>query len=93
MRCQYSRCGEVSSEKHGTAADSGAEEESWLMSVVTVTVVAGGYRAVRESLTAITWRAKSSIALRFRTCGRFYSCDAILKRLAQGLEDMAAEFG
>jgi hypothetical protein len=60
---------------------------------VTVTVVAGGYRAVPESLTAITWRAKSAIALRFRTCGRLYSCDAILKRLAQGLEDMAAEFG
>jgi hypothetical protein len=72
MRCQYSKRGEVSSEKHETAADPGAEEESWLMRVVTVTVMAGGYRAVPESLTAITCRAQSATALRFRTCGRLY---------------------
>src|SRR5262245_29600920 len=29
--------------------------------------------------------------MRFRTCGRLYSCDAVLERLAQDLEPMAAE--
>ena len=60
LRCQYSRRGEVSSEKHKTAADPGAEEESWLMRVVTITVVAGGYRALLESLMAITLLANST---------------------------------
>jgi hypothetical protein len=27
------------------------------------------------------------------TCGRLYSCDAILERLAQDLEDLAAALG
>ena len=61
------------------------------MSGVTVTVVAGGYRERPESLTAMTWRAKSARALRFRTCGRLYSCETILQRLAQDLEDMPPE--
>ena len=52
------------------------------MSVVTVTVVAGGYRAVPESPTAITWRAKSTTALRLKTCGRLYLYDTLLERLA-----------
>jgi hypothetical protein len=93
MRCQYSRCDEVSSEKHVTAADRRAEAESWLMSVVTVTVVAGGYRAVPESLTAMTCRAKSATALRFRMCGRLSSYETLLERLAQDLEPMTATLG
>jgi hypothetical protein len=91
LRCHYSRCGEGSSEKHETAAEPGAEAESWLIRVVTVTVMAGGYRAVPESLTAITWRAKSATALRFRTCGRLYPYETLLQRLAQDLQDVASE--
>jgi hypothetical protein len=70
MLCQYSRWGPLSSEKHETAAAPGAEEESWLIRVVTVTVVAGGYRAVPESFTAITRLANSANVWRFRTCAR-----------------------
>jgi hypothetical protein len=91
MRCQYSRCGEASSEKHGMAADPGAEEKSWLMRVVTVTVVGGGYRLLPESLTALIRMANSTKVWRFRTCGRLYVYDTILERLAQHLQDMAAE--
>jgi hypothetical protein len=69
----------VSSEKRETAADPGGEEERWLIRVVTVTVVAGGYRAVPESVTAMTWKAKSITALRFKTCGRLYSENTLLE--------------
>jgi hypothetical protein len=50
--------------------------------VGTVTVVVGGYRAVPASFTPLTRRAKSATALRFRTCGRLYSENTILARLA-----------
>src|SRR5262249_15822244 len=58
--------------------------------VVTVTVV-DGYCARPESLIAITRRAKSATALRFRTCGRLYVYDTLLQGLAQNLQHMAAE--
>jgi hypothetical protein len=53
MLCQYSSLRLVSSEKHEAAAETVAEEEGWLLRVVTVTVVAGDYLAVAASLTAI----------------------------------------
>jgi hypothetical protein len=81
VRCQYPRDDQESREKHETVAETEAEEESRLNRVVTVTVVAGGYRAVLESLTAMTWRAKSATALRFSTCGRLSSCETLLQRL------------
>jgi Tfp pilus assembly protein PilV len=90
MLSQYSRQRPVSSEKHETAADPGAEEESWLIRVMTVTVV-GGYRALPVSLTAIIRRAEPAKVWRFRTCGRLYSCDAILEGLPQDLQHMAPE--
>jgi hypothetical protein len=60
-------------------------------SCVTVTLVAGGYCAMPDSLTAITRRAKSATALKFSTCGRLYVCDTLLEGLAQHLQDVAAE--
>jgi hypothetical protein len=91
MLCQYSRPRPVSSEKHDPAADAGAGEGSGeAAGVVPVTAVAG-YRAVPESLTAITRRAKSATALRSRTCGRLYVYDPLLERLAQDLEPRTAE--
>jgi hypothetical protein len=61
--------------------------------VVPITVVAGGYRGMLESLTAMTWRAKSAIALKFRTYGRLYLYETLLERLAQDLEHMTAKLG
>jgi hypothetical protein len=51
---------------------------------VTITVV-NGYCARLESLIAITRRAKSATASRFRTCGRLYLYDTLLEGLAQDL--------
>jgi hypothetical protein len=61
--------------------------------MTTVTVVVGGYRPVLESFTAIIRRANPVNVLRFRTPARLYVYDTLLERLAQGFEDMAAEFG
>jgi hypothetical protein len=92
MVCQYSRCGPVSSEKHETAAEAGAEERGGgAVRVVPVPVVAGVYRAMLESLKAMTRRAKSAIAWRFMTCGRLYLYDTLLEGLPQDLQDVAAE--
>jgi hypothetical protein len=60
------------------------------MSMVAVTVVAGGYRAVPESPTAMTWRSKSATALRLRTCGRLYVDETLLEGLAPDLQGVAA---
>jgi hypothetical protein len=68
-------------------------EESWLIRVETITVVAGGYRAVPKFLTAMTWRAKSATALIFRTPAKLYIYETLLERLPHDLEDMAAALG
>jgi hypothetical protein len=60
---------------------------------VTVTVVVDGYRMLTASLTAMTRRDNSAKELRSRTPAKLYVYDTLLERLAQDLEDMAAEFG
>jgi hypothetical protein len=57
---------------------------------MTVTVV-GGYRALPDPLTAIALMANLMNVLRSRTPVRLYVYDAVLERLAQDLEPMAAE--
>jgi hypothetical protein len=57
---------------------------------VTVTVV-GGYRALPESLTAITLMANPMNGLRSRTHARLYVYDAVLKWLAHDFQDMPPE--
>jgi hypothetical protein len=37
--------------------------------------------------------ARTASPVRSRTCGRLYAGDAVLERLAQDLEDLAAELG
>jgi hypothetical protein len=59
--------------------------------VVTGTEVMGDYRARSKSLTAIIRLANSAKIWRFRMYGRLYRCDALLKRLAQDLQHVAAE--
>src|SRR5262247_3763924 len=51
------------------------------------------YRPLLDSPTAITRRAYAAKALRSRTRGRLYSCDALLERLPQDLEHMTAKLG
>jgi hypothetical protein len=70
MLCQYSRQRPVSREKHAAAAEAGMEEEGWLMSGVIVTVVAGGYRPLLASFTAIIRRANAAHVVRSRTPAR-----------------------
>jgi hypothetical protein len=89
MRCQYSRCEQVSSEKHKTVARAEVEEGADRGGVVTATVM-GGYCVLPNRLIAITRRANSAKIWRSRTPARLYLCDPILERLAQDLEDMAA---
>jgi hypothetical protein len=62
-------------------------------SVVTVTVVVDGYRALPASPTAITRIAKPAKALRSMTCGKLYSCDPLLEGLAQDFQHVAFELG
>jgi hypothetical protein len=60
---------------------------------VATTVVVARYRALPESLTSTPRTARPARLLRSRTRGRLYSCDALLKRLAQDLEHMTAKLG
>jgi hypothetical protein len=80
-RCQAKSPRRLQSLERGRRADAAG--------VVTVTVV-GGYRALSESLPAITRRANSTKVLSSRTTARLYVCDTILEGLAQDLQDVAA---
>src|SRR5262245_47581924 len=51
----------------------------------------GGYDARVERLAVSSRLAKLAKSHRCMTCGRLYSCDTILKRLAPHLQDVAAE--
>jgi hypothetical protein len=94
MVCQYSRLGRVSSEKHEIAPDAGAEERGGGISGIgSAMVVMGSYRPLSEPLAVISRMAMSAKALRFITRARSYVYDAVLQRLPQDLQDMAAELG
>jgi hypothetical protein len=94
MVYQYSRCGPVSSEKHDPAAEAAADEGGGdAAGVVTVTVVVGSYCPRPTSLPASIRLANSAKALRSRTCGRLYSCDTLLERLAEHCEDVPPALG
>jgi hypothetical protein len=94
MACQYSTHSLVSRGKHETVTDAGVEERgSDASKVRTATVVVGSYHALTECLEVMSCAAKAAKALRSRTCGRLYVYDALLERLAHGLEDVAAELG
>jgi hypothetical protein len=53
----------------------------------------GGYRPPPESFMTTTRRANSAKVLRFRIPAKLYSCETLLERLSQYLQDMAAELG
>jgi hypothetical protein len=55
--------------------------------------VVRGKRILPDSLRAMTRLAKSATALGFSTPARLYVSDAVLERLPQDLENMAAELG
>src|SRR5262249_10695468 len=88
MLCQYSRQPPVSSEKHATAAEAGVEEEGCPRR--RGDRHGGGYRALPESLTAITLMANPMKVLRSRTPARLNVYEAVLEGLAQALQDMAS---
>jgi hypothetical protein len=56
-------------------------------------VVRAGYRPLPEPLAVIIQAAESTKMQRFMTCGRLYSYDTLLERLAQDLQDMAVARG
>jgi hypothetical protein len=58
---------------------------------VTSTVVIGGYRTLPECLMTITRRANSAKVMRSRTPAKLYVYEAILRRLTQHFQDVAAE--
>jgi hypothetical protein len=92
MKCQYSTCEQVSSEKHKTVAQAEAEEGADRGGVVTATVV-GVYYVLPDRLTAITRRANSAKVWRSSTPARLYVYDTLLEGLPQDLQDVAAELG
>jgi hypothetical protein len=53
----------------------------------------GSYWTWPELLMVSSLMAKLTKSLRFRTLWRLYSDETLLERLAQDLEDMAAELG
>ena len=55
---------------------------------VAVKVVESGYRALPKSLKVTTRATKALKTLRFSTPAKLYSCETILERLAQDLQDM-----
>ena len=60
--------------------------------MVTVTVV-GGYRPPPVCFTAMTRSANFAKVLGFRKPAKLYIYETLLERLAQDLQDMAAELG
>src|SRR5262245_45859375 len=90
LRCQYSGGGQVSSEKHETAAEAGVEEgKGEGGSVLTATAV-GGHRPRLEPAKVLSHAAKVATTLRSRKPERLYIHDTILERLASDLEPVAA---
>ena len=61
--------------------------------MVTVTVLVDGYWPQTEPLMLSSRTAKVARRLRFRTPAKLYVDETILERLAQDLQDMAAELG
>jgi hypothetical protein len=50
--------------------------------VVASPGIMGGYRALPEPLAVISQMANAAKLSRAMTCGRLYSCDTLLERLA-----------
>jgi hypothetical protein len=87
MRCQYSRCGQVSSEKHATAVEAAAEEEGCPSRGATATLV-GGCRALPESFKITTRGVHATHVWRSRSCGRWSVGNTLLDRLIADLRDV-----
>jgi hypothetical protein len=92
MRCEYSRWGQLSSEKRETLTRPGAKKGSGHAEGSVTPMVVGHYRALPEPAEAMSCAAKSLKTLRFRTLSRLYLYETLFERSAQGLEGMAAEF-
>ena len=88
----YSRPGPVSSEKHEMAAEAGVEEgKGEVGSILTATVVVGGYRSRLDPNEVLSHAAKVAKTLRSKTPAILYSCETLLQGLAQHLEHVATE--
>jgi hypothetical protein len=94
MVCQHSTRGLVSSEKHGMALELRAAEGGGDASdVATGTIIVVRCRALSASLTASIRLANSAKVWKFRTCGRLYSENTLLERLAQDCQHVACARG
>jgi hypothetical protein len=93
MVCQYSRAAQVSSEKHETAADAGADGEGSPIRRHDGHRSDGSLPFSARSTAAMSRVAKATKALRFMTPARLYVYDTLLERVPQDLEDMAAALG
>ena len=60
---------------------------------MTATVVIGSYRPLPEPPKFVSRAAKVAKTLKLRTPAKLYIYESLLERLAQDLEDMAAELG
>jgi hypothetical protein len=82
----------VSSEKHEMAAEVGVEEgKGEVGKILTTTMVVGGYYPRLEPTEVMSRAAKVAKTVGSRTPTKSYSCEAILERLAQHLQDVAPE--
>jgi hypothetical protein len=84
----------VSSEKDETAAEAGVEEDKGdVGSILPATVVMGGYCRLPKPPEVGSRAAKVAKTLKSSTPARLNVYETLLERLAQDLEDMAAELG
>ena len=60
---------------------------------MTVTVVVGSYRPLREPPEVMSHAAKAAKTLKSRTPAKLYIYETLLERLPQHLQDMAATLG
>jgi hypothetical protein len=60
---------------------------------MTVTVVMSSYRPLPEPPEFVSRAAKAAKTLKLRTPAKLYVYETLLERLAQDLENMAAELG
>jgi hypothetical protein len=94
MVCQYSTRGLVSSGKHETPAEAGAEGRGGnTLGVAIATEVLGGYGPLLVPPEVVSRMAKVAKTLKSRTFAKLYVYETLLEWLAQDLKDMAAELG
>jgi hypothetical protein len=90
MVCQYSTRGLVSSGKHETTSEREWRARWRHLGGAIAAEVRGGYGPLLELPEVVSRAAKVAKTLTSRMPAKLYSCDTLLERLSQDLQDVAA---